>query len=87
VASYGDGRGVAGPVGEDVGRGDGLAVGDVDGTRVGVGVRVGSTDEIAVSDGVATATGTSDPGGTEHAATRINRAAAADDRMRNTAGV
>jgi hypothetical protein len=67
-----------------VGRGDGLEVGV--GVAVGDGVRVGSTDGIAVPDGVATATGAPDRGGTEHAESRITRAAAAD-RMRSTAGV
>jgi hypothetical protein len=85
AASYGDGLGVAGPAGDGVGRGDGRAVGV--GVAVGIGVRVGSTDGNPVSDGVATAIGAPDPGWTEHAATRITRAATATERACSTAGV
>jgi hypothetical protein len=84
-ASYGERLGVGAAVAPGVGLED--LVGDGVAVTVGLGVRVGSTEGITVPDGVTTATGTPDPGGTEHAAMRITRAAPAADRVWNTAGV
>jgi hypothetical protein len=84
-ASYAERLGVGAAVAPGVGLEDG--VGDGVMVAVVVGVRVGSTDGIADLVGGTTATGTPDPGGAEHAAMRITRAAPAADRVWNTAGV